>query len=412
MLIGTSELSIGRDFTEEFHVEAIVWTEETGTIGLGGLPGANLNVSRQLSYPSAISADHSVVVGSSRNSRNLDAPFRWTRESGMEALADEGYGAAASDDGSVVSGWNDQGIFLWTRALGAVTIVSEPLAGDDHIMPLALSGDGTALVGKSFRADQRAAHLFVWTEASGVRAIENLPGYANCRVDHVTWSPSNGFVTAGACFDDTLGSELFVWTGQDRLMALGPTDALGGYIPGVHAVTSDGSVVVGSAYGMGDTGTRAYRWTEADGYELFDLAEGFTSGGVASMSADGSVVVGYTGNAPVRSFLSSASAGAVALAPLEGHDSAQVGALSADGSIAAGTSFRLTLENRHEDETPVYWRANGVPHRVADELAAAGLELGGGEVRRVLSAHAPLGFYGSGAKDELNNALAWRARLR
>lgn len=405
VLIGTSDLIIG-ETTEEFYGEGFVWTEATGTIALGGLPGANPNIAFSvLSDPRAISADGSVVVGAAKNSQNSYSPFRWTRADGMEAISEDGHAVAVSADGSVVLGVQGQEVFLWTRALGAVTIMLEPLAGDDAIRVLALSADGTAVLGQSFRNDETVRRLFVWTEGSGVRAVENLPGYPSCLLEHARPSGSHGFVAGGWCFTEA-GYQSYVWAGQDTLVALGPAEALLGY---PFAVAADGSVAVGVTDDLANV-NRVYRWTEVNGLELIELPEGYTSSTLfassEAMSEDGSVVVGSMDGTAHRAFLWSVGAGAVVLSPLEGHDISEGYAVSADGSVAAGVSRLGT-----EDRAAVYWRADGVAHRIADELAAHGVELGGGVLSEVRAAHAPLGFSGYGSKDEMSTRLAWRARL-
>ncbi|MEO6599196.1 MAG: hypothetical protein ABIQ16_04935, partial [Polyangiaceae bacterium] len=52
-IIATSELHIGSG-SEEVYTEAIVWTEATGTTGLGGLPGVTSGSFTPLSVPKAV----------------------------------------------------------------------------------------------------------------------------------------------------------------------------------------------------------------------------------------------------------------------------------------------------------------------------------------------------------------------
>ena len=302
-----------------------------------------------------------------------------------------------------------KGVFRWTRALGAVTIV-EPLPGDDALRVLAVSPDGARVLGESSRSDHTAARVCLWEEGAGTRAIENLPGQAWCQVELATFSQSHGFIAAGAC-DSEAGYEPFLWAGQDDLVALGPADALGDYEPSSPgAVTADGSVDVGPAF-LSDTESRTYRWTEANGFEFIQLPDGYTDGGAAALSEDGSAIIGRRAGKGDHSFLWSASTGAVVLAPLAGHDTSYVRLMSADGSVAAGTSsFEL------EAWTAVYWRADGVAHSIAEELAAAGIDLGPGVLMEPVStwtttAPSPLGFFGYGSKDEVSTHLGWHARL-
>jgi uncharacterized membrane protein len=377
------------------------------------LPGTNAGTVGLLSDPRAISDDGSTVVGHALDSQSIFTPFRWTRADGMEAIFEgSGTAVAVSADGSVVLGELElavQRAFRWTRALGAVIL--EPLAGDDATDALALSADGATVLGQSSAAG--SARLFVWTEGSGTRAVENLPGYVSCRVGLASFGRSFGFAVGGSCSDGSGGREPFLWAGHDGLVSLGPIDALGGYEPSDPvAVTADGSVAVGRSVG---TGSRAYRWTEASGLELLEIPEGYTSSapvnGPSTMSGDGSVVVGTMGGIARRSFRWAEGVGTVVLSPLEGHDLSDVYLVSADGSVAAGSSLRLGEASEILERTAIYWRADGVPHRIADELASGGVDLGGGALGAVQAVQAPLGLFGFGSKDEVSTNLGWHARL-
>ena len=91
-------------------------------MGLGDLPGGELS-----SSASAVSADGSVVVGSS-SSKNGNEAFRWSKKYGIEGLGDLPGGefrsaaTSVSADGSVVVGSasSKNGIqaFRWTKATG------------------------------------------------------------------------------------------------------------------------------------------------------------------------------------------------------------------------------------------------------------------------------------------------------
>jgi probable HAF family extracellular repeat protein len=413
VLVGMSTVITG-DNLEAIHDEGIVWTEATGTTALGGLPGVDRDIERTLSNPSAASADGSVVVGNAPTADGDPSAFRWTRTDGMEAIAGGIAAAVAvSADGSVVLGSQREPMsraFRWTRDFGAVAL--EPLGGDDATEPLYLSPDGATVLAAS--TGSAGARLFSWTEASGTRAIDNLPGYTTCRQALPTARLSYGFVAAGSCRNDAGGTEPFVWVGGERLLALGSVDALDGFVPSEPvAVSADGSVAVGGASDV-SIGSRPYRWTEAEGLELIELPAGFDTGAPvsdrAAMSEDGTVVVGTMGGSARRSFLWSESSGAVVLEPLEGHDISDAYVVSADGSVAAGSSFRSGTAGP-EDMTAVYWRADGVARRLADELGAAGFDLGGGALGATLFAQAPRSFVGYGSSDEVSYYLGFRARL-
>jgi probable HAF family extracellular repeat protein len=414
LVVGTSTLFIADDEQSEEYKEGIVWTEATGTLSLGGLPGANPSIKGSvLSDPRAVSADGSVVVGVAASSQNHPAAFRWTRTDGMEAIAEYGSAIAVSADGAVVLGQQTQPAqrgFRWTRELGAVMF--DPFPGSVTTSVFALSEDGGTVLGKSYWDGDSAGSLFVWTEASGMRVVENLPGYRDCLAGPAL---THGMIVAGPCYDQSGRSEPYLWVGQDGLRAMGPADMLGGHKPAsAVAVTVDGSVAVGQTVAVPGE-SRVYRWTETNGFELIELPEGYTTNattpGPGTMSDDGAVVVGRLEGLARHSFLWSAGVGTVVLSPIEGHEVSYVYAVSGDGSIAVGTTYRVGSAGAAEDFAAVYWRADGVPHRIVDELAVHGIDVGGGTISDAHAAHPTRGFFGSGWKSEAGGSLAWHARL-
>ena len=114
-------------------------------VGLGDLPGGPYQ-----SFVRDVSADGSVVVGTSRVADFTNSAFRWTPATGMVAMAPGGTFSAVSDahgvsdDGSVVVGdgrsaGNPEG-FRWTQAGGFVGLGDLPGGGPPHSEALAVSG--------------------------------------------------------------------------------------------------------------------------------------------------------------------------------------------------------------------------------------------------------------------------------
>jgi hypothetical protein len=87
----------------------------------------------------------------------------------------------------------------------------------------------------------------------------------------------------------------------------------------------------------------------------------------------------------------------IVLRPLAGHDVSAVMVVSADGSVAAGTS-RLG----EGASTPVYWRSDGVPHPLADEIEAEAMGIGPGLLEYPQGAKSPFDFFGYGSKDAVS----------
>ena len=161
--------------------EAYRWTEASGTVGLGFLPGHYLSIAED------VSADGSVVVGRSEIADGSSAQaFRWTDATGMVGLGhlpgyDTSQALAVSADGSVVVGiggfiWNAPGeAFRWTEATGMVGLGHLP--GDDASGALAVSADGSVVVGVSGSVEGGFEEVFRWTEATGMVGLGFLPGH-------------------------------------------------------------------------------------------------------------------------------------------------------------------------------------------------------------------------------------------
>jgi probable HAF family extracellular repeat protein len=108
--------------------EAFRWTESTGMIGLGDLPGGKF-----FSFARAISADGNAIIGFSGSDDGsggvgVAESFRWTEATGMVGLGDLpggaylSYAQGVSGDGTVIVGNSetDGGLepFVWTDSHG------------------------------------------------------------------------------------------------------------------------------------------------------------------------------------------------------------------------------------------------------------------------------------------------------
>ncbi len=139
-----------------------------------------------------------------------------------------------------------------------------------------LSGDGAVVVGQT----QGPGGSVTWTQAGGVQLL----------------SPSSGDgVATDASYDSSVivGIQFSVgvyrWTPATGMQFLGV--APGYTSSGTPLVSTDGSIVVGTAVNPGTQQDAIWRWTEATGLQLFG---NFTSAEhtVAGLSGDGSVVIG------------------------------------------------------------------------------------------------------------------------
>jgi probable HAF family extracellular repeat protein len=201
----------------------------------------------------------------------------------------------------------------------------------------AVSADGSVIVGYS-SSPSGFAEAFRWTAADGMMGLGDLPG-------GTFWSMALGVSTDGsvvvglgqsAASAGIDAREAFRWTATEGMLPLG--DLAGGVFHSVaNAVSADGSVVVGNSSSTGSIflpWTEAFRWTETGGMVGFgDLGGGQFESKANAVSADGSVVVGTTGEA----FRWTAAEGMVGLGDLPGagFQSAAHG-VSADGSVIVG----------------------------------------------------------------------------
>lgn len=152
------------------------WTEETGVVDLGLLPGY------EGGEASAVSADGSIVFGGCSNDTGKDRLFRWTEATGMVDLGelpDSRYTdigmIGASDDGSTVvgvAGRADYGYYWrWTEANGFEVIATE-IEGFEALL---LSGDGLLLAGRVWLdPDTLANKLVIWDEEHGIRYLSTM----------------------------------------------------------------------------------------------------------------------------------------------------------------------------------------------------------------------------------------------
>jgi probable HAF family extracellular repeat protein len=140
VIVGNTEPSSG----------AYRWTEGAGVVSLGGPAG---------SYATSVSADGTVVVGASGIAGMQREAFRWTQQTGMVGLGFLPGGAdsvahAVSSGGRVVVGSTDSGPFVWDACNGMrrlqdvlVNELGLDLTGWDLLGATDVSADGLTVVG-------------------------------------------------------------------------------------------------------------------------------------------------------------------------------------------------------------------------------------------------------------------------
>jgi uncharacterized membrane protein len=138
---------------------------------------------------------------------------------------------------------------------------------------------------------------------------------------------ADGSTVVGSCAD-----EAFRWTQGTGMVGLGylTEDA---YQSGANAVSADGSVVVG--YSATPFRSDSFLWTAASGMRSLAPNPEDHPGEARAITPDGSVVVGSSG---VSAFRWTQAGGMVSLGNLPGATSSSASAVSADGLVIAGGS--------------------------------------------------------------------------
>lgn len=244
-----------------------------------------------------VSADGSVVVGTVFGvPGGSGSVFHRTATESMLRQASVSHDAAVSGDRAVVVGSN---LFLGSGIQAFRWIIGGPverLEGFPQEPPLLtssatdVSADGDVIVGfgTPITGPDRA---FRWTETSGMVDLGNLPlGPADNRAFGVS---ADGTVIVGSAAG--IGRRnAFRWTNETGMV---PLPELSGAIGSqANKVSTDGSVIVGvndvPPSGPFSSGDVAVRWTEQQGVMSLGTLPLATDSAAFAVSADGSVVVG------------------------------------------------------------------------------------------------------------------------
>jgi len=257
--------------------------------GLGFL----LSVSFYNSFASGVSADGSVVVGSSFNAGNKEEAFRWVdgTMTGLGFLPNtvSSFPSGVSADGSVVVGHatdvnNTSEAFRWVdgtmTGLGFLPNTVSSFAGG-------VSADGSVVVGSSFNANNET-EAFRWVDGT-MTGLGFLPGVATGQ-SIASGVSADGSVVVGSSYNANNDWEAFRWV-DGTMTALGFLPDAGANLSYAIGVSDDGSVVVGHGYNAYSQ-TEAFRWVDGTMTALGFLPS-FTNSYAMAISADGSVIVGY-----------------------------------------------------------------------------------------------------------------------
>jgi probable HAF family extracellular repeat protein len=276
-------------------------------------PATRRSASFQVFEPAranALSRDGTTVVGTaSFLDSQTSLPALWTVAKGVESLGldDFSQARAVSADGSVIVGtkrvvlpeysWNHA--FRWEKKDGLKPLeqVSARRARIRHAhWASGVSADGSVLCGWGEVAPgmvQGAVQAIRWTPSSGVVWLGGPKGGSRYSKAHAI--SADGSVIVGEVSTPPLGhSQAFIWKAKGGMRGLGALP--GGDSSQAFGVSSDGSVVVGHASAR--NGWSAFRWTAATGMQALGLTADKRVRFLFAVSAsqDGAVVVGHSGN--------------------------------------------------------------------------------------------------------------------
>ena len=193
--------------------EAFRWTPGGGLVSLGYLPGG-----ADFALAWDVSADGSIVVGSSQNADGRSEAFRWTQGTGMIGLGD-------------LPG------------------------GQTNSVAYAISPNGNYIVGAARAANGRQASM--WTGTNGPVSLGDLPGESvPGRFDGLAYDVSNNGIVVGSSETVVNGDYdfgAFIWDavhGMRNLQSVLTNDYgvnLDGWaLSDAHGITPDGRAIVGS----------------------------------------------------------------------------------------------------------------------------------------------------------------------
>ncbi|MCK5001056.1 MAG: hypothetical protein KAS23_16045 [Anaerohalosphaera sp.] len=257
--------------------------------GLGDLSGGGFE-----SHAHAVSAAGSVVVGYSKSTNGPEA-FYWTESGGMKGLGflpDTPMSKArgVSHDGALVVGYCSPAAYCYHAFLCAgpeseMQDLGEPPEPYVYSAAYGTSADGSVVVGRMSWFESYphvwVREAFRWTQAEGMKGLGDLPGgsFYSIALD----VSADGSVVVGYSNTDW-GDRAFRWTASEGIQDIGCLPGNG--TSRAWAVSADGSVVVGIS------GNQAFRWTSSEGIQgLGYLPDGGNSE-AWDVSDDGLVIVG------------------------------------------------------------------------------------------------------------------------
>ena len=293
-------------------------------------------------------------------------------------------GAGIADDGLTAAGYsqsaNGPEAFRWSPLSGM-----QPLGGlgggpfDSRAE--AISADGSTITGRGRIANSGSGasqyNAFRWTASGGMVSIGDLPGGVISAAGHAISSDGSAIVGSSS---SSAGSETFRWTAAGGMQSVPAQFPASGTDNGAYGVTRDGTVLAGTSQANGFSPFQAYKWSSSGGLlALGDMPGGVTYSWGTGISNDGNVIVGYSGSANAgpnsgdyEAFRWTPGGGMAGLGDLPGGSFFSMArAVSADGNTVVGRS----VTSLGFAEGFIWDSSNGM-RKLSDVLAAAGIDVG------------------------------------
>ena len=234
-------------------LEAIIWNPD-GTmteLGFTNEPGID-----QASQAGDLSDDGGVIVGIDGDAASRCVAFRWTEATGMISLGDlpggytVGRAHGVSADGSVIAGSGavamyDREAFRWTESEGMVALGRLP--GYQESDAQDISDDGRCIVG--YCENEGTAEAFRWNAEEGMIGLGVGASWNSSRAYQTN---ADGRLIAGSLDEEEVDYEAFIWSkpaGVRGLMEALATDAgmdlQGWYLQEVNGLSPDGRFMIG-----------------------------------------------------------------------------------------------------------------------------------------------------------------------
>ncbi len=184
-------------------------------------------------------------------------------------------------DGKYVVGDLDSGGYLWSRADGYTDL--------GGIGAVAVSDDGTVVLGSIEDAMANDSVAAIWTADDGWQSIGTLdnPGSCGGGLSSPYELSADGSVAVGLGWQDGCTALGFRWTAEDGMV---PMESLGNRSNRASVVSGDGNLLGGFA--QGSSSRTPAIWSADGSGQLLDPPNGDVTGEVFGISDDGTILLG------------------------------------------------------------------------------------------------------------------------